>query len=292
MKVLLTGANGQLGRCVQDVFARTDYELVALDRAALDISDAEAVSSAVAKHKPQAIINAAAYTAVDKAEAEPELAAQINTVGPSNLARAADEIGAVLIHISTDYVFDGSANTPYTEEDETSPQSIYGRTKLEGEREVQRRCEKHIIIRTAWVFSEYGNNFVKTMLRLGKEREELNVVSDQVGCPTYAGDIAKLFLDICGLENDGRATYGIYHYCGNEAVSWCDFASEIFRQATAEARYGGAPQVIDITTEHFPTPAKRPPYSIMSTAKLSRDYGLMPSLWKNALKEVFAKLDT
>lgn len=288
MTVLLTGAKGQLGRCIQDLFASTEYELIALDRAALDISDAEAVFSVVADYRPRAIINAAAYTAVDKAEAEPELAAKINTVGPANLARAAERIGAVLIHISTDYVFDGKKTTPYVEDDETNPTSTYGKTKLEGESGVRRYCSKHVILRTAWVFSEYGNNFVKTMLRLGGEREALSVVADQVGCPTYAGDIAKVCLSVCDAEEKGRGSYGIYHYCGNEAVSWYEFASEIFKQATAVGALPKRPQLTPISTRQYPTPAARPPYSVMATDKLNRDFSLPAGHWKKALSNILA----
>ena len=290
MKVLLTGANGQLGRCVQDVFARTDYELVALDRAALDISDAEAVSSAVAKHKPQAIINAAAYTAVDKAEAEPELAAQINTVGPGNLARAAEEIGAVLIHISTDYVFDGRKTSPYVETDATNPQGVYGRTKLAGEQEVQRTCSKHIIIRTAWVFSEYSNNFVKTMLRLGKQRKELNVVSDQVGCPTYAGGIASACMGVLTSYQNSAVDFGIYHYCGGESMPWFDFSKIIFEVAVNEGALEKAPAVNKITTIEYPTPAERPMYSVMDSSRFAENFSVYEAPLGANLKTVINKI--
>lgn len=283
MRVLLTGANGQVGRCVQDLFATTAHQLIAVDRAALDISDAEAVNAAFEQYRPELIINAAAYTAVDKAETEPELAAQINTLGPANLARAAASIDAALIHISTDYVFDGNKATPYVESDATSPQGAYGQTKLAGEREVQRYCRKHVIVRTAWVFSEYGNNFVKTMLRLGSERDALSVVADQVGCPTYAGDIAKACLAVCEAEQDGRASYGVYHYCGDEAVSWHDFASVIFKQAVALGVLDKAPQLTAISTTQYPTPAQRPAYSVLDSGRFAQIYVRPASDWQLGL---------
>lgn len=290
MRVLLTGANGQVGRCVQDLFATTAHQLIAVDRAALDISDAEAVNAAVEQYRPELIINAAAYTAVDKAETEPELAAQINTLGPANLARAAASIDAALIHISTDYVFDGNKTTPYVESDATSPQGAYGQTKLAGEREVQRYCRKHVIVRTAWVFSEYGNNFVKTMLRLGGERDVLNVVDDQIGCPTYSGDIARACLAVCEAQQAGRAQYGVYHYAGDRALSWYDFAGQIFAQATALGVLDKAPQLTAIPTIQYPTPAKRPAYSLLDSGKFARHYALPASDWHAGLRKVVGGL--
>lgn len=271
MKVLLTGANGQVGRCTRDVFAGSGHELKALGRDALDISDAAAVAQTVKAFCPDVIINAAAYTAVDKAESEPELAYAINVAGPANLADAAAEVNALLIHISTDYVFDGTAHVPYSEGDETNPQGVYGQTKLDGEREVQRRCDRHIILRTAWVFSEYGNNFVKTMLRLGKQRSELGVVADQIGCPTYAGDIARLCLTICNTEED-LVTYGTYHFCGDKAMSWYEFAVEIFEKAMESGVLVRKPHLAAIATDQYPTPAVRPSYSVMSLKKIEEKY--------------------
>jgi dTDP-4-dehydrorhamnose reductase len=287
VKVLLTGANGQLGRCIQNVFsAAADCELIALDRAALDIADAGAVAAAIQQYRPNVIINAAAYTAVDKAESEPELAAQINVQGPANLASAASAIGALLIHISTDYVFDGSKRSPYTEDDPTQPQGVYGRTKLAGEEAVRQGCAKHIILRTAWVFSEYGNNFVKTMLRLAHERDELSVVDDQTGCPTYAGDIARACLAICTAEHEGRARYGSYHFGGDIPVSWCGFAKAIFDCAVALGNIAKAPQLHAITTQEYPTPAKRPAYSVLDNARFFERFGRVHNDWAAALKTV------
>jgi dTDP-4-dehydrorhamnose reductase len=290
VKVLLTGANGQVGRCTQDVFAGSGHELKALGRDALDISDAAAVAQIVKAFCPDVIINAAAYTAVDKAESEPELAYAINVAGPANLAVAAAEVNALLIHISTDYVFDGTARVPYSEGDETNPQGVYGQTKLDGERAVQRRCDRHIILRTAWVFSEYGNNFVKTMLRLGKERSELGVVADQIGSPTYAGDIAKACYVIAEQIKEGSFCGGIYHFAGDEAVSWHAFASEIFHEASNSRLLSTTPIVNAITTADYPTLAARPAYSVMKSEKLMKDFSVPACDWKSALLAVLPKI--
>lgn len=283
MRVLLTGANGQLGRCVQDVFAGSGHELLALDRQGLDIADAAAVQGAMAQYQPDVILNTAAYTAVDKAESEPEQARAINGLAPGVLANAAKQAGARLIHISTDYVFDGQATEPYRETDPVNPQGVYGSTKLEGERAVQTSGEQFVILRTAWVFSEYGNNFLKTMLRLGAERSELSVVADQLGCPTYAGDIAKACLAIVDAFRDGKPCYGVYHFAGNEAVSWHGFAMDIFTQAWSQGFLSTIPTVKAITTEDYPTPAKRPAYSVLNTAKLANDCGVAASDWRQAV---------
>jgi len=290
MKLLITGANGQLGRCLQDVLADTEHEVIALDRSSLDIGDAEAVSQIIDQHQPQAIINTAAYTAVDKAESEPELAARINTTGPENLAKAAERHSALLIHISTDYVFDGSKTTPYTEEDVTNPQGVYGQTKLDGEKAVQQHCSRHVILRTAWVFSEYGNNFVKTMLRLGKERDELGVVADQVGCPTYAGAIAGALASVLRVFSENRALYGVYHYSGDNAVSWYEFARCIFEAAKSRGELVKPPQVNRITTKDYPTPATRPAYSVLSSDKLNTNFGVRADDWRISLEAVLSRL--
>ncbi len=290
MRILLSGANGQLGRCIQDACIDSVHELKSLGRDGLDITDAGEVDRIVNEFCPDVIINAAAYTAVDKAESEPELAHAINVTGAANLAAVAEKVGALLIHISTDYVFDGRASVPYTEEDKTNPQGVYGQTKLEGEREVQLRCKKHIILRTAWVFSEYGNNFLKTMLRLGKERSELGVVADQVGCPTYAGDIAKMCFVIAERVMEGRARIGIYHFAGDKAVSWYTFANAIFDEAKNGGLLAVKPIVNPITTTEYPTPAIRPAYSVMASEKLVNSFGGVACDWNSALRVVVAKL--
>ncbi|WP_027712672.1 dTDP-4-dehydrorhamnose reductase [Dickeya chrysanthemi] len=284
MKVLLTGANGQLGRCFQDRLPE-GWEVWTTDSDELDITNREQVLTAIASYPPDVIVNAAAYTAVDKAESEPEQAALVNKTGPENLALAAKLVGARLVHVSTDYVFDGKATIPYVEIDPTNPLGVYGQTKLDGERAVVAVLPGSIIIRTAWVFSEYGNNFVKTMLRLGKEREMLSVVADQRGCPTYAGNIAQAIIDLLTQNAAG----GIYHFCGDKEVSWHEFAEAIFAQAVEQGKLAKMPIVNAITTKHYPTPAKRPAYSSLNCKKI-KALGIEPSDWQSALADILIKL--
>ncbi|VEI72564.1 dTDP-4-dehydrorhamnose reductase [Serratia rubidaea] len=277
MKVLLTGSKGQLGSCFQDRLPQ-GWEVWATDSDQLDITDSAKVSEAVLRFRPDMIVNAAAYTAVDKAESEHELAALINEIGPRNLAFAAKEVGARLVHVSTDYVFDGTATSPYLESVETNPLSVYGKTKLAGEQAVIDVLPEAIIIRTAWVYSEYGNNFVKTMLRLGQERDSLGVVSDQYGCPTYAGDIAAAIIEL--LKKNAKG--GVYHYCGSEEMSWFDFAKQIFALANETQLLEKDVVVNSIGTKDFKTLAVRPQYSVLSNEKIAkigvRSVGLSTSL--------------
>lgn len=223
-RFLITGANGQVGYCLTQQL-KDKYELLAVDRDELDITDQHAVQKAVQSFQPDIIINAAAHTAVDRAEVEVELSEAINVKGPQFLAEAAKSVGATILHISTDYVFDGQGEGKYKETDITNPQGVYGRTKLYGEQVVAQSNEKFIVLRTAWVFGEHGNNFVKTMLRLAKTRDTLGVVADQIGGPTYAGDIAAALIHISErIINNLNVEYGIYHFSGEPYVSWCDFA--------------------------------------------------------------------
>lgn len=284
MKVLLTGANGQLGRCFQDRLP-DGWSVLATDTDSLDITDEAQVQATVKSWQPDAIVNAAAYTAVDKAESEPELAARINVAGPEYLARAARQLGARFIHVSTDYVFDGTATRPYSETDATHPLGVYGQTKLDGERAVLKVNPAAQIVRTAWVFSEYGNNFVKTMLRLGRDRDTLGVVADQRGCPTYAGDIADAIISLLQQQADA----GLYHFCGDEEVSWHDFAGAIFTIAGEQQLLTRTPVVNAITTEQYPTPAARPAYSTLDCGKIAR-LGIQPSAWREALGVIIPKL--
>lgn len=306
MKVLVTGANGQLGRCLIDrLQSNSGFEFVALDKSGLDIGDPVQVDNILNEVNPDVVINAAAYTAVDRAEEEPELARRVNAQGAENLARSAARLDIALIHVSTDYVFDGEGSHPddekrshpddkkrshpYKESDITRPAGVYGQTKLAGEKAVSGYCPKHIILRTAWVYSEYGNNFVKTMLRLAGTRDELNVVADQLGCPTYAGDIADTILKICpGLSDN--PPWGIYHYAGATRCSWAEFARAVF----AEARNQGIVQkevlVHDIPSSEYPTPAKRPKYSVLDCEKISANFDVMPVPLAQSLPKVLASL--
>ncbi|MFT5722802.1 MAG: dTDP-4-dehydrorhamnose reductase [Motiliproteus sp.] len=294
MKVLLTGAEGQLGRCFQD--RCTDYLLIALNRAALDISDLNAVRAALARHQPDLIVNAAAYTAVDRAEQEVDRAFAVNRTGPENLALGCAEQGIALIHISTDYVFDGTASTAatsgYKPDSPVSPLGVYGQSKWQGEEAVRRTLDKHLIIRTAWVFSEYGNNFVKTMLRLGSEREQLSVVNDQWGCPTYAGQLADAVLALLPLvKQPGFKGWGTQHFVGDRALCWQQFAETIFTEAQALGVINNIPSVLPISTAQYPTPARRPAYSVLDTGGLKQLLqDQFANDWQQGLRRVLAKL--
>ncbi|MCE9731554.1 dTDP-4-dehydrorhamnose reductase [Pectobacterium sp. IFB5596] len=280
MKILLTGANGQLGRCFQDRLP-IGWEILATDSGELDITDLAHIEQAVKDFQPDAIVNAAAYTAVDKAESEPELAEKINTTGPENLAVVASKQGIRLVHVSTDYVFDGNATEPYNEDSATNPLSVYGKTKLAGEQAVTQAAPEAIIVRTAWVFSEYGNNFVKTMLRLAKERDALSIVADQRGCPTYAGDLALAIISL--LEKNAKG--GIYHYCGDKEVSWYEFTQSIFTIAAHNEKLKRTPTLKPITTVQYPTPAHRPSYSSLACQKIQR-LNIELSNWQAVLNKL------
>ncbi|GKW23608.1 NAD(P)-dependent oxidoreductase [Pectobacterium carotovorum subsp. carotovorum] len=280
MRILLTGANGQLGRCFQDRLP-AGWEILATDSAELDITDLERVEEVVKNFQPDSIVNAAAYTAVDKAESEPELAEKINVTGPENLAIVANKQGIRLVHVSTDYVFDGNATEPYREDSATNPLSVYGKTKLAGELAVAKASSEAIIVRTAWVFSEYGNNFVKTMLRLAKERDTLSIVNDQRGCPTYAGDLAQAIISLLEKNAEGE----IYHYCGDKEVSWYEFAQAIFSIAAQNSVLNKIPTLTPITAMQYPTPAHRPAYSTLSCQK-TQQFKIELSNWQFFLNKI------
>jgi dTDP-4-dehydrorhamnose reductase len=284
MRVLLTGAAGQLGRCFVDRLPK-GWVLMATDSQQLDITDFAAVVEVVTKFNPDAIVNAAAYTAVDKAETDQHRAALINVIGPQNLALAANVVGARLVHISTDYVFDGEANIPYDETAITNPLGVYGQTKLDGEIAVSQTQPEAIIVRTAWVFSEYGNNFVRTMLRLGEERDVLSVVADQFGCPTYAGDIAQVIIVLL----DKNVVGGLYHFCGNSKVAWNEFAEAIFESALKQGRLQKIPVINAISTEQYPTQAKRPKFSVLNCDKIKQQ-SIFFSSWKERVDLVVSTI--
>jgi len=283
MKILLTGAKGQLGRCFQDRVP-VGWILKATDSDTLDITNQDEVIKIANEFKPDVIINAAAYTAVDKAETEKILAERVNSTGPRNLAEAAKSLNSKFVHISTDYVFDGYANEPYIESSTTNPLSVYGITKLEGEAAVLQAYPQAIIIRTAWVFSEYGNNFVKTMIRHAKERDTLSVVDDQFGCPTYAGDIAQAIIEILKFP-----VSGIFHYCGDKKTSWDEFAKIILDKAFEYGNISKIPIIKSISTEQFPTPAQRPKFSLLCCDKICL-LGIKTSDWSDQLSAVIKKL--
>ena len=282
---LITGANGQVGsQLVQQLQAQPNTTVIATDRNTLDITNCAAVFQAAQTPHPDIIINAAAHTAVDKAESEPDFARAINVDGTRHLAEAAQDIGAAFLHISTDYVFDGKGETPYRESDATAPQSVYGQTKLDGETAALAACPHTIVLRTAWVFGEHGNNFVKTMLRLGRERDTLGIVADQHGAPTYAGDIAAALIQIAQhIAAEQPTEYGVYHFSGSPYTSWYGFASEIFRRAAAHNLLPRAPALNAIATSDYPTPAKRPANSRLDCSKIQAAFGIAPSDWQAAL---------
>ena len=290
MRILITGCHGQVGSSLtEQLLNHENTEVLALDREHLDITSQEAVNAAVAEFEPKIIINAAAPTAVDKAEEEVELSYAINRDGPKYLAQAAQNVGAAMLHISTDYVFEGNKAGEYAETEATNPQGVYGESKLAGEIAVAEACEKHIILRTAWVFGESGNNFVKTMLRLGENRDALSIVGDQFGGPTYAGDIANTLIQIAKRITQGdMVDYGVYHYSGLPHVSWFDFADAIFDVAVDSKILAKKPTLTSITTDQYPTPAKRPSNSRLSTGKITQGFSVKASDWKAALKNIQA----
>ena len=289
IKLLIVGAKGQVGSCLRQL-VQTSWQVLAVDRDELDIRDREAVLRTVGQWKPQVIINAAAHTAVDKAESEIEASYAINRNGPAYLAAAAQQIGAILLHISTDYVFAGDKDGLYAENDAVSPQGVYGASKLAGELAVAQHCPRHLILRTAWVFGEHGNNFVKTMLRLGAQRDTLGIVADQFGGPTYAGDIAAALLAIAekAVTVPETVAWGVYHFAGEPHVNWYQFAQAIFDKAVEQQLLAKAPLLNALTTADYPTPAKRPANSRLDCRKIFTEFGIQPSDWHKALKNIAA----
>ena len=286
--ILLIGGAGQLGQELQKTLAPL-AQLRVCDRSSLDLTQTDAIRELVADIQPDLIVNAAAYTAVDKAEAEPELAQRINATAPGILAQSAQQLGATLIHISTDYVFDGKQNSPYLESAPTNPLSVYGQSKLAGEQAVQKECDRYLILRTAWVYGVQGKgNFVKTMLRLGAEREEIRVVTDQVGSPTWTNDIAQAIADLITQSN--WDLNGIYNYTSSGVASWYDFAVAIFEEAQQLGFPLKVKRVVPITTAEYPTPAHRPAYSVLSSTKTSEVLGTYPPHWRQGLRLMLKEL--
>lgn len=282
MNILITGCNGQLGNEMQLLEKdNPQHQWFNTDVQELDITDVDAIRSFVQEHQIDGIVNCAAYTAVDKAEENEELCTKLNAEAPAYLASAVGSRGGWMIQISTDYVFDGTSHIPYVEDDETCPNSVYGRTKLVGELNVQKFCEQSMIIRTAWLYSAFGNNFVKTMIRLGKERPELGVIFDQIGTPTYARDLA---VAIMTAINKGIVP-GLYHFSNEGVISWYDFAKAIHRIAGITTCH-----VKPLHTAEYPTPARRPHYSVLDKTKIKKVYGIEVPYWEDSLKDCIEKL--
>ncbi|WP_255490491.1 dTDP-4-dehydrorhamnose reductase [Dysgonomonas sp. 511] len=285
--VLVTGSNGQLGSELRRFSSEftTHFRFFFTDVADLDITDRQAVDAYIKEHSIAYIVNCAAYTAVDKAEDDVELCYKINRDAIASLAVAATNNGARIIHISTDYVFDGTANAPYTEDIETNPQSVYGKSKCEGEIELLKACPESIVIRTAWLYSIYGNNFVKTMMKYGRERDELNVVADQTGTPTNAADLAQAILRILEHSYTKAFESGIYHYSDEGVTTWYDFTLEIHRLAGIDCK------VNPIATDQYPTKAKRPMYSVLSKEKVKTVFGISIPQWQESLAVCISEME-
>jgi len=279
MVVLVTGANGQLGQSIKSIVNKyPTIQFIYTDFYEMDITNIESCTNAFLKYQPQFCINTAAYTAVDKAETEPEKAHLINGIGSENLAKVCKENDTILLHISTDFIFDGTSKKPYLESDLPNPQSVYGQTKLEGEIAIQNIWEKHFIIRTSWVYSQFGANFMKTMLRLASERDSLSVVSDQIGTPTNALDLAEVLLTIVKSPiTDHPSSFGIYNFSNEGVCSWYDFAKEIFHQKELKIDLKPIPSLA------YPTPAKRPAYSVLDKKKIKDTFNIEINEWKTSL---------
>ncbi|UPS92564.1 dTDP-4-dehydrorhamnose reductase [Bizionia sp. M204] len=282
-EVLITGSNGQLGKTVFALHQGNNYKALNFTfttKATLDISNQEQVDRYFKSNNFNYCINCAAYTAVDRAEEEKEEAFLINAIGARNLAEACKKYGVILIHISTDFVFDGSKKEPYSETDIPNPINVYGASKLQGERNIQSILENYFIIRTSWLYSEFGNNFVKTMLRLGAEKEELHVVNDQIGSPTYAQDLVEVVLEII---ISGNKKFGLYHFSNKGAISWFEFAQAIFKLGQISIKLNS------IQTKNYPTPARRPKNSVLESLKIETAFKITTADWKNGLHQVIAK---
>ncbi|NET57410.1 MAG: dTDP-4-dehydrorhamnose reductase [Symploca sp. SIO2E6] len=293
-QILLTGITGQLGHQLQQTLASLG-KVNGFSHETLDLTQPDKIRQVIQEVKPDFIVNAAAYTAVDKAETEAELANSINGIAPTIMAEEAQQLGATLMHVSTDYVFNGQKNTPYLEEDTPNPVNSYGHSKLLGEEGIQKNSDRYLILRTAWVYGTHGRgNFVKTMLRLGAEREELRVVVDQVGIPSWTGDIAQAMLELLTklakepVENSPPT--GIYHFTNSGAISWYDFAVAIFEEAQQLGFPLKVQRIVPITTAEYPTPAKRPAYSVLSGKKISAVLGSHAPHWRSGLRQMLQQL--
>ncbi|MBI9085428.1 MAG: dTDP-4-dehydrorhamnose reductase [Desulfobacterales bacterium] len=289
MKIFVTGAKGQLGRELIQQGSKDGLHLQGIDLPEHDIADSASLKALIEKYSPELVLNAAAFTMVDKAEAEPQLAEAGNHIGPANLSEICKKQKVPLIHISTDFVFDGERRTPYLPDEPMNPLSVYGRTKAAGEEAVRELLPRHLIVRTSWLYASNGANFVATMLRLGREHKKIRVVSDQFGSPTCAADLATALLSMGRqvLKNDGP--WGTYHFCGSGITSWHGFAMAIFEQAKSHTALA-VEEVEPITTSEYPTPARRPAYSALDCSWTTKDFGIVPRLWQESLEETLPNM--
>ena len=291
MRILITGAQGQVGKELVSIANQRGFDVIAAGQTELDITQLKKIESYVEVHQPDIVINAAAYTAVNKAEEEQDITYAINRDGAANLAAVSKEKNIPLLHISTDYVFDGTKSEAYSENDAVSPLGIYGISKWQGEETIRQTLPEHIILRVAWVFGEQGNNFVKTMLRLAKDRDELSVVEDQFGGPSPSKDIAKTLIILAEqYQKEKTLEWGTYHYCGDEKVSWCGFAKEILKQAKEQGLIEKDIKVNAITTAEYQDPTKRPANSVLDCEKIKNTFGIEMPSWKESLNQVLTEL--
>ena len=291
MKILITGAQGQVGKELVSIANQRGFDVIAAGQTELDITQLKNIESYVEVHQPDLVINAAAYTAVNKAEEEQDITYAINRDGTANLAAVSKEKNIPLLHISTDYVFDGTKSEAYRENDAISPLGVYGISKWQGEETIRQTLPEHIILRVAWVFGAQGNNFVKTMLRLAKDRDELSVVADQFGRPSPAKDIAKTLIILAEqYQKEKTLEWGTYHYCGDEKVSWCGFAKEILKQAKEQGLIEKDIKVNAITTAEYQDPTKRPANSMLDCEKIKNTFGIEMPSWKESLNQVLTEL--
>ena len=290
MKMLITGASGQLGREIIDVTQSKGCRVQAPPEDDLDITDIDKIDHMIAHHRPDLVINTAAYTQVDKAETEEALAFEVNKTGCTNLARMCAEHKIPLVHISTDYVFDGEKGSPYLETDPIAPLGVYGRSKAEGESEIRSILKEHIILRTSWLYGFYGNNFVKTMLNLATSKKVVQVVADQFGSPTNAADLARAILTVARhLKKSPDAHWGTYHYCGLGVITWYAFAEKIM-ELTREIGGNPTASVEPVTTAEYPTPTKRPAYSALDCDRIYRQFNISPQPWQKSLETTIRRL--
>ena len=290
MRILVTGADGQLGRELLAVGRQNSLEVIGTALPVLDITDYDRAADVISRHRPALVINSAAYTDVDKAESEPETAFKVNRDGPVNLARICADRGLGLIHLSTDYVFDGRKRTPYLETDPISPLGVYAQSKAAGEQGVRTHLSEHIIIRTSWLYGVYGRNFVKTMLRLGRERGVIRVVNDQLGSPTSAREVARaVFSIIAHFRKKIRIDWGTYHFCGGGISSWYEFAVKIF-DLTEPHRLFDRPVVQPVASDSYPTPAKRPAYSVLDCTRIQAKFGITQRPWQRSLETTLNRI--